>query len=63
MLTGKSPFQNDIIKIANQEIQPELPELAFPPETTLSSYAMSFLMLMLAKDPCQRMTIQQALKH
>lgn len=63
MLLGKSPFKDDIIKIANQEIQPELPELTFPPEAVLSPEARSFLTQMLTKDPCQRMTIQQTLKH
>lgn len=31
MMVGKSPYEADIIKIAKNEIAPELSELKFPP--------------------------------
>lgn len=63
MMVGKSPYQEDIIKIAKNEIAPELSELKFPPEIELSQEAKDFLTKMLHLDPNQRIGISDAVKH
>jgi serine/threonine protein kinase len=63
MLLGKSPYQDDIIKIARQEMAPQLSELKFPNEADLSSEARDFITQTLHIDASQRIGIVEALKH
>ena len=63
LILGRSPFQDDIIKIAKQEIEPELPEVTFPVDTAISDLARSFLTSLLNKDPGERIGIHEALRH
>lgn len=63
MMIGKSPYQEDIIKIAQNQIPPELSELRFPGEVELTPEAKDFLSSMLHLDPLRRLGIAEALKH
>jgi serine/threonine protein kinase len=57
MMIGKSPYQEDIIKIAQNQIPPELSQLKFPVEIELTSEAKDFLSSMLNLDPFKRLGI------
>lgn len=63
LLTGKPPFEEDIIKISRNEQEPKLSTLNFPKGVELSSEAVDFVEKLLREEPNERMNLRSALKH
>ena len=63
LLTGKPPFEDDIIRILQKEKEPRLSKLVFPENITLSEEAVEFVSLLLKENPEDRMNLLKAIKH
>ena len=64
LLFGKSPFESDIIKLAqNKELKPELSTLNFPPGIPIKDDTKRFIENLLNSDPLQRMDMDEVLHH
>jgi len=51
ILTGKAPFESDIMKASQQVTQAFFPKLTFPEELNISDNAKSFMQSLLAAKP------------
>lgn len=64
LLFGKSPFGNDIIKLAsNKEIKPELSSLSFPAGIPIKDETKNFIINLLEENPANRMDMDEVLRH
>lgn len=63
LLFGKSPFSNEIIKIAqNKEVKAELTSLSFP-NIPIKEETRQFIENLLEGDPERRMDMDEVLHH
>jgi serine/threonine protein kinase len=61
LLTGKSPFEKEIMNMANENI--DFSCIKFPPELKISELAKDFITSLLNVDPIDRLDVDEALEH